>query len=507
MNEKARESGDLTPENEGPQEGAVAQEGDAAAQVTNLPAIPGQLDKYVASFQRSVELCNEKFDRFADYIAPRNTDEDMAPENVARGPIIFGMTMLLVVFGVFGLWGLLAPIDSAAIAQGRVSLDSNKKVIDHLEGGIVKEILVAEGDFVKSGQLLVRLDDTAPKARVQLYKGQFTTALASLARLEAERDNKDEVAFPAILTDKEKSDPEIATILDTQRRLFAARKEAVEGKTDVLSQKIKQHDEEINGLNEQIDSANKQLSLLNEEIRDVDFLLKKGNAPKSRLLALERRYAEIKGQKGENLAMISRVSQSINETKIEMFNLKTEMLNKVVDELRETQSKVSDLEEQLRTSEDIARRVEIKAPIDGKVQALAVHTIGGVVRPGEPVMEIIPQDDKLIIEARVRPQDIDVVRAGLVARVRLLAYKVRNVRLVEGTVVNVSGDRFDDERTGESYFVARIEIDDEQLKELEHVELSPGMPAEVLIVTGSRSFFAYMLQPIGDSFNRSFREE
>lgn len=472
-----------------------------------LPVPVQYIGRYLERGKEWMGHVSERFDLVAEVVAPRVTDDAVTPEGLARRSVLFGLFSMLLMFGIFGLWSVLAPIDSAAIAAGRVVLDSNKKTIDHLEGGIVEEILVQEGMAVEEGQVLIRLDDTAARARLDLYKGQFVAAQATESRLIAERDAKEDLVFPESLLEQLDSDPNIAANVDSQRRLFVTRREAVDGRIDILGQKIKQSEEEIKGLEEQIKSANEQLRLLNEEIGDVRYLLKSGNAAKTRLLALERRAAEIQGEKGERQAMISRAHQTINEAKIEKYNLRTEFLNEVVAELKETQVKLSDLEEQLRAAENVVHRIELRSPITGEVTSLNVHTVGGVISPGQPIMDIVPFDDKLVVEARVQPQDIDVVRKGLTARVRLTAYKTRSVPPVEGTVVGVSADRIDDERTGESYFNARIEIDEEQLQKLEGVELSPGMPAEVLIVTGSRTLFAYLVAPISDSFNRAFREQ
>lgn len=473
-----------------------------------LPALHDTVHRYVESFQTVATRQMKHMDAVANYIAPRNMDEEMAPENLARSPILFGMLMAILLFGVFGLWSVLAPINSAAIAPGKVNLDSNKKTIDHLEGGIVKEILVKEGQKVEPYDPLVILDDTAAKARRDLYQGQFVVALATEARLIAERDNREEIKFPQDLLDMAQQDPDVEANLDAQRRLFQSRKESLIGRTEVLQQQIKQSEEEIQGLREQIKSSDKQLELLADEIKDVRFLLKSGNAPKTRLLQLERRQAEIQGQKGERVSLIARAEQRINESKIEMYNLKTEFQNKVVEELKDTQLQLSDLDEQLRAAEDVMKRIVIRAPIGGEVTGLAVHTVGGVIAPDEPIMNIVPDDDLLIVEARVRPQDIDVVRAGLEAQVRLLAFSTRNVPPVEGVVETISADRFEDPKTGEQYFLARIVIDEKKLEELdEDIELSPGMPTEALIVTGSRSLFSYLIEPIKASFNRAFREQ
>lgn len=482
-------------------------------EASNLPVpsndslMPAPVRRYVATFQAFSERCSQRFDALAQYIVPSNPEEAAAPENIARSPIMFGLVTCFLIFGVFGLWASLAPIDSAAIASGKVVLDSNRKKIDHLEGGIVRAIHVREGQIVAEGEALVELDDTAAKARRDLYMGQFVAAQATEARLLAERDNEAAMTIPPNLLALQEDDVKVAANLDAQRRLFESRRDALIGKTDVLGQQIKQSDEEINGLNEQISSASQQLALLEDEIGDVQHLLASGNAPKTRLLALQRRKAEIEGERGERQSMIARSEQRINESKIQMYNLKTEFLNEVVSELKDTQGQLSDLEEQLRAAEDVMRRIIIKAPIAGQVVGLKIFTIGGVVAPREPVMEIVPTDDKLIVEARIKPQDIDVVQPGLLARVQLSAYKTRNVPPIEGEVITVSADRFEDERTQEAYFTARVVVDEAQLAKLKNVELSPGMPAEVLIVTGSRSLISYLVSPIKDSFNHAFREE
>lgn len=459
-------------------------------------------------FQGFADKAGSLLDRTSHVLAPHEDGADEAlPENIARTPIMWGAFFVFLIFGIFMFWASLAPIDSAAIAKGEVTLDFNKKTIDHLEGGIVEKILVREGQIVEKGDPLIVLDDTAVKARRDLYYGQYIAARATEARLIAERDNLARVSFPEELLAKAKEDAKVASNIDAQRRLFKSRKESLQGKVEVLQQQIKQNQEEINGLRKQISSANQQLRLLGNEISDVQYLLRSGNAPKTRLLALQRRKAEIEGQRGERQALIARAEQRINEAKIEMYNLKTSFLNEVVQELKDTQVQISDLEEQLRAAEDVMRRVVIRAPITGQVTGLTVFTVGGVIAPGEPIMDIVPKDDKLVVEARIKPEDIDVVQVGLRARVRLLAYKVRSVPPVEGEVVTVSADRFQNEQTGEAYFLARIEIDDAQLDKLEGVELSPGMPAEVLVVTGARSLMAYLFSPITDSFNRAFREE
>lgn len=475
-----------------------------AVQKNNGGGAGGHGRKTVARLKDATSLVDRLSARFIPY-DPTMLD---TPEARARPTILMGLGLMVFLFGFIFLWAALVPLQSGAVAIGRIVVDSNRKEIQHLEGGIVKEIAVREGDNVKAGQILVRLDNTTSQARSDLLRGEYIAARASEARLLAERDNKAEVTFPEELTRLESTDEQVRTNLDSQRRLFASRRESLQGQIDVLNQKIGQSGSEISGLREQGSAASQQIALLNEEIDVVKGLLAKGNALKPRLLALERQRADLLGQRGQAQAMISRANQTSNESKINILNLKTDFLNKVVAELKETQTQVSTLSEQMRSAGDVARRVDITAPIAGTVTGLMVHTIGGVVKPGDTLMTLVPQDDKLIVEARVTPQDIDVVHPGLEAQVRLTAFKARYLRPAKGKVITVSADRFDDQRTGEGFYVARIEIPQSELKDIiGDVKLTPGMPAETLIVTGRRTMLSYLVRPIRESFGRAFREQ
>lgn len=459
--------------------------------------------KAVGRLQHTTRLV----DRLAEKLLPYDATQMETPDQRARPMILFGLLLMFVLFGVIGLWAALVPLASGAVAPGKVVLDSNRKTIQHLEGGIVQEILVHEGEKVEAGQLLVKLDNTSSQARSDLLRGQYIAARASEARLIAERDGKDSLTFPEELTNLQATDAQVQEHTDAQSRLFKTRRESLEGQISVLNQKAAQSNEEIRGLREQANAASRQISLLNEEIDVVRGLLAKGNALKPRLLALERQAADLLGQRGQAQAMISRANQTINEAKISSINLRTEFLNSVVSELKDTQTQLATLTEQLRSSDDIARRVDITAPITGTVTGLQVHTLGGVVKPGDTLMTLIPLDDKLIVEARIQPQDIDLIQAGQKAQVRLTAFNARYMRPVEGTVVNVSADRFDDQRTGEGFFLARIEIPQSELKDLGDIKLTPGMPAETLVLTGRRTMLSYLVRPIRESFGRAFREQ
>lgn len=449
-------------------------------------------------------------DRISHYLvpaAPAGAESAESPDALVRPILLKGMWICVVLFGILGTWSALAPLKSAAVAVGSVVLDSNRKTIQHLEGGIIAEIYVHEGDMVKEGAPLVRLDDTAARARLDLYKAQDIAARALEARLMAERDNKAKIEFPADLIKEKKSNPVVQENLDSQTRLFKTHRKNLDGQLAVLQQKKEQYKEEIAGLKSQQVSATQQIKLLDEEIATVKELLKKGNAVKPRLLALQRNASALEGQRGQYISEISKAQQAIAETEITMINLKNEFLNQVVSDLKDAQVQVANLTEQIRASADMVSRINITAPIAGQVTGLKVHTIGGVIAPGEKIMDIVPQDDKLIVEVKVRVEDIDVVRPDLEAQVRLSAYRTRYVPMLQGRVVYVSGDRFTDERTGMPYYTARIEVDMNQIKDLKEVKLYPGMPTEALIVTGSRSFLSYLLNPLQMSMNRAFREQ
>lgn len=446
-------------------------------------------------------------DGFYKYVAVREDIDQENPLMVARAPVLFGFWVLFVVFGIFGTWATFAPLDSAAIAQGSVILDSSKKTIQHLEGGIISEILVREGSVVEKDQPLIRLSETAARASRDLVHGQLLAFKAAEGRLIAERDGKDILEFDSSL-DEFDDNPDKEKILDAQQQLFKSRKKAYSGKIDILNQRVAQFNDEIKGLSAQAESVRNQRKLIGEEIEVVNKLLEQRNAVRPRLLALQRKAEELDGNRGEYLARVAKAKQHITETKLEIIQIKNTLLNEVAAELRDTQAQIADLEERLRASSDVLERIVVVAPQSGIVNNLQYHTVGGVVSPGAPILDIIPQDDRLVIEAQVKPQDIDIVHEGLTARVRLTAFKTRRVPVLEGQVINVSADRLVDQNTGIAFYLARVVIEDDQFEQLEEeIELYPGMPADVMIQTGSSTFLRYLISPITDSFRKAFREQ
>jgi HlyD family secretion protein/epimerase transport system membrane fusion protein len=454
----------------------------------------------LAGFTRLVDKASAR-------LVPIGTQGSESPDALARPVILRGVWVLILLFVVIGAWAAFWPLATGAIAPGRVVVDTSRKDIQHLEGGIVKEILVKEGEKVTAGQVLVRLESTTAEAQQGVLRGQMIAARAVEARLLAERDGAAAITFPPTLTSITTQDADARQNIDAQTRLFSSRRDTLNGQIDVLNQKIRQSEEEIRGYEQQRVAISRQLALLREEITTVRVLVEKGNATRPRLLALERQAADLEGDRGQLQAEAARATQAINEAKITILNTRSDFLNKVLAELKEVQLQLSTLEEQSRASADVIRRIETKSPIAGTVTGLRVHTIGGVIKSGETMMSIIPSDDKLIIEVRVNPQDSDVVHEGLRARVRLTAYSTRYIPALQGRVMTVSADRFDDTATGQSYFLARIEIPPDEVAAVKDIRLSAGMPAEALIVTGKRSLLSYLLEPFTRSFGRAFREQ
>jgi len=433
-------------------------------------------------------------------------EESISDQLGTRRFVLVGTIIVLIFFGFFSSWAVFAPLDSAAIASGTLAVENKRKVVQHLEGGIVKEILVRDGDAVKAGQSLIRLVGIQPRAQLQLIRGQRNALLARAARLRAERDGNAGLSFPEELT-AQGDDPRVQESMLGQLNIFEARRDAIEGQRQILGQRVAQFREEIFGVQAQIRSADEQLVLIEDELTGLQTLFAKGLTPKSRLLALQRRKAEIQGERGQNLSAIARAKQNITEAEIRIFELRTEQVSEVVSELREVETELLDLQERLGAAEDIQRRTDVISPADGVVVDMQITNVGAVIQPGERLLDVVPGNEKLVIDARVIPTDIDVVHTGLPAQVRLVAFNQRITPTVEGTVASVSADRLIDEATRESYFTARIEISNPDDPTLDGLVLLPGMPAEVLIRTGERTLLQYLLSPVQQSFTRSLTEQ
>lgn len=425
---------------------------------------------------------------------------------ILGGPAIFGLVTILLFFGGFTAWTLFAPLESAAIAFGQVSVETNRKTIQHLEGGIVSEIHVTDGDVVEAGQLLIQLDDTQARANLDLLQGRYDATLAKEARLQSERDGLEEVHFPNALLSRE-DNGNIAEILDAQRRVFLAKQTSLSDRRAIMEQNIAQYEAEIIGLQGEINSQNDLITFSDEEIKDNQSLFKKGLVGKQRMLELQREAAEVRGKRSSNYASVARIKQRIASTRMEISELDTIRLNEVVDELQTVKAEIYDYQEKIYAAEFVLKRTKIVAPLPGVVVDMNVRTIGGVISPGESLLDIVPTNVRLIIEAKVNPNDIDVVKEGLNANVKFTAFSQRNVQPVEGKVITVSADSLKDDRTGEVYYSAKIILTGDLTKALGDEEIYPGMQAEVMILTGSQTTIDYFLHPIEQSFSHAFREK
>lgn len=403
--------------------------------------------------------------------------------------------------GGFAAWAALAPLESAAIAPGVLGVSGEHKTVQHLEGGIIAEIAVDEGDTVAAGQTLLVLDDTQPRAILAQLEGQHRSAAALEARLVAERDGFGAIAWPQWLRAADAD-----AVRATQERIFTARKASFDSEVAILKQRVAQLREQAAGYHGQIAAQDRQVALLADEIRDIRWLVKKGLAIKPRLRALEREEANVAGERASNRAQVARLAQAAGETRRQIVRLGNVRMTEVTGELREVEARLADLNEQLAAARDVLTRTRIVAPAAGTVVGLGVFTPGAVVAPGQRLLDIVPAGERLVIEARIAPTDIDSVAVGLPAQVRLTAFSLLTTPPLDGHVIRVSADAFVDERTGASWYEARIGLDPDQ-PALTGLDLVPGMPAEVMIVTGASTPIEYLLKPILTSLDRAMRED
>lgn len=432
--------------------------------------------------------------------------EAPSPYSVARVPVFVGMVIFLVAVVGSLVWAGLAPLASAAIAPGQVIVESERKTIQHLEGGIIAAMLVREGDTVDAGDPLVELDDTQSQAMLDVVRSQYVALKAQEARLIAERDGNDSIDFShPIFTEDGVAAQQQA--IAGQQNIFIERRKALQSQLDIADQRIRQLKDQITGFQAQANAADQQYKLIQQELVGVKELFDQGYERKPRLLALQRAMADIAGERGEFLANIAEARQRIGETELSAVDAKTRYMNEVVTQLGDVQSRLADIEERLRALRDRAERTVIRAPNAGTVVNVRYHTIGGVVPPGGQLLDLVPSEDSLVVEAMVRPEDIDDVHAGQPAEVRITAFHTRSVPPLPGELLYVSADALTNESTGMTFYKARVELSPEAADMLGDLRLYPGMPAEVMIKTGSRTALALAFSPIIDSMNRSFREK
>ncbi len=433
-----------------------------------------------------------------------------------RAPSVFGIWVLIITFGFFGMWAALAPLDSASHAQGKIILESKKRIIQHPEGGIIKAILVRDGDVVTKGQTLMLLDDTQLQAQKNMYKYKYITSLAEVTRLMAEWDEAKELVFPEELLN-DVNDPEVKKAMDNQVKVFEAKRDNIASRKALAEKNTAQYVERKNSILPQIEATDKLITISAEQIATYKKLFAKGNLNKSDLQNAEGRKAEYEGRKGDLLARLAETEQAILQSHIALQNDIDKQFEQTISELKATQAELSKDSEALKDISERLKRTVITAPEDGVVSNIYEKlTPQGTFQQQMPLMEIIPQDDKLIIEAKIKADDISVVRVGQLSRVRLTAYRARVVPVLEGKVVSLSADAVVAEglelQTGTPplYYKARIEIDKDHLKEisdLKGVALYPGMGVDVMIVVGTRTMLKYLMDPITMTLDHAFKEK
>ena len=414
-----------------------------------------------------------------------------------------GLVMVLGIL-VMGGWLVAAPLSGAVIAAGFVKVDMNRKVVQHQEGGIVKQILVRDGERVKSGQILVVIEDVKLDATLDLLRTQHDGERAKAARLEAERAILPEVKFPADLSAR--SGEKVVEFLQRERTLFRARREALDTQVALLKKQIQQTTVEARALSDQIAAEERALKLQKDELKLNEGLAAKGFVPQTRMMQLERGVAEYEARWGEHRAELAKTQQRASELELRVLAQRNSYVQSAADELKEASTRIFDLEERLRPSKDAAERQRIPSPISGEVVGLRVFSQGAVVGPREVLMEIVPEDKTLIVEARIRPEDINYVRAGSEAEVRLTAYQQRTTPLVAGKVLYVSADRMVEQQSGAAYYIAHIDVTASALSDAGNLKMQAGMPAEVYIRTDSRTALDYLLAPVTAYLRRGMRE-
>jgi HlyD family secretion protein len=449
---------------------------------------------------RKMKLANLGIGRFK--IAAPSTS---AAASIRKHVVIGSVLVAGLALGLGG-WASTAEISGALIAPGTIVVDSNIKKVQHPTGGVVGEVRVHDGDRVKAGDILVRLDETVTKANLAIVTKGLNELYARKARLGAERDGADTVAVPRELAGNI-DNPDVKEAMDSERKLFELRRTTRLGQKNQLQQRIQQLQEQITGLVAQQEAKAKELGFIDQELTGVRDLWKKNLVQLNRLTALERDEAKIQGESGALIATAAEAKGRISEIQLQILQIDQQFSSDVAKELRETDSKIGEAVERKVTAQDQLRRIDIRAPQDGVVFQSTVNTVGGVIAAGDPIMLIVPQSDTLSVEVKVEPKDVDLVAFGQPVLLRFSAFNQRTTPELNGTVQRVAADTNVDQRTGQSYYLVRIAIAADEVERLGPVKLTPGMPVEAFIQTGERTLVSYLVKPLRDQLMRSFREK
>jgi membrane fusion protein, type I secretion system len=426
-------------------------------------------------------------------------------ESIYRHLLAGGLIVLLLAVGVGG-WASTTQIAGALIAQGSIVVDSNVKKVQHPTGGVVGKLNVQDGDRVKAGDILVQLDDTITRANLAIVTKGLDELGARKARLEAERDGTESVSFPANLLARGE-EPSVSVAVANERKLFELRRSARLGQKAQLKQRISQLQDEILGLSAQQEAKAREITLINKELEGVRELWKNNLVQITRLTALERDGARVEGERAQLVASVAQAKGKITETELQIIQIDQDLSSEVAKDMREVDAKFGEFVERKVTAEDQLKRIDLRAPQDGIVLESKVHTVGGVVPAGDTIMQIVPESDNLLVEAKVNPHDIDQVQIGQSAVLRFSAFNLRTTPEINGTITRVSADTATDQRTGQTYYTTRIAMTKSEIARLGDIKLIPGMPVEAFVQTGERTVMSYLMKPLQDQFMRAFREK
>jgi HlyD family secretion protein len=420
-----------------------------------------------------------------------------------KRPAAVGYAIIIITFGVLGGWSAVAKLDSAVTAPGIIAEENSRKSVQHLEGGIIKEILVREGQHVDTGQVLFRMDSTQATAALDLQENQVDALLAQEARLVAERDRATAIVLPDEI--KARIDqPIVKQAVADQTKQFSDRQASLHGQIDVLKSKIDQFKTEIDGLHVERDATKRQLQYIVQELTDLQYLLDENLVQKSRVLALEREKSRLEGVIGRSITDEAKAENGIGETKLQIDQVQNKFDEEVASSILDVRQKANDAREKIRVAQDVVHRIDVSAPVSGTVQNLKVFTIGGVIKPGEVLLEVVPDQDALIVQAHISPHDMDRMSRGMRAEVRFTSFKSSILPIISGRVESVSRDRLFDETTRQPYFLAQVIVDDIPMELRDR--LVAGMPADLVFPTGERTVLNYLVRPLQDRMGGAFRE-